>query len=189
LLDLPSILFENQAAWRAWLTSRAMQPTGVWLKIAKKNSGLPSVAYAEALDEALCFGWIDGQKRTYDQHYFLQKFTPRRPKSLWSKTNVEKVNMLTTTGRMMPSGLTAVAAAKQDGRWERAYDASSAMTIPRDFQDALAAHPRAQAHFDSLNKADAYAYIWRLQTTANPQRRREKIDTYITMLAQGKAFH
>src|SRR3954470_6925309 len=131
--DLPVLLFATQSDWRAWLEENHLKPQGVWLKHAKKSSGKTSVSYQEALEEALCYGWIDSQKQAYDEDYFLQKFTPRGPKSVWSKINVAKAEVLIKSGKMQPAGLEAVNMARQDGRWDAAYDSQSSSKIPEDF--------------------------------------------------------
>jgi uncharacterized protein YdeI (YjbR/CyaY-like superfamily) len=187
--ELPTVLFDDQTAWRAWLEEHSAQEDGLWLKIAKKASGKQSVSYAEALDEALCYGWIDGQKRAFDESYFLQKFTPRRASSIWSKINVEKVGALTDAGRMKPTGLAAVAAAQKDGRWEQAYDSHRTIEIPPDFQAALDAHPRAKQFYATLNKTNVYAILWRIHTTKKPELRAAKIEKLIGMLDRGEKLH
>jgi uncharacterized protein YdeI (YjbR/CyaY-like superfamily) len=187
--ELPTVLFEDQAAWHDWLEQHAAQEEGLWLKIAKKASGRRSVSYAEALDEALCYGWIDGQKQAYNESYFLQKFTPRRAKSIWSKINVEKVGALTDAGRMKPTGLAAVAAAQKDGRWEQAYDSHRTIEAPPDFLAALDAHPRAKQFYATLNKTNVYAILWRIHTTKKPELRAAKIEKLIDMLDRGEKLH
>ncbi len=147
------------------------------------------MTYAEALDEALCFGWIDGQKQKCDEKSWLQKFTPRRPKSLWSKRNRERVAQLIEEGRMTPPGLKQVEAAKEDGRWNDAYDAQSAMTVPHDFLDRLSENEQAHAFFGTLNRANIYAIAWRLQTAKKPETREKRMQTILEMLAQGKPLH
>ncbi len=189
LNDLLVMPFESPQAWEEWLEGHYEQTQGIWLKIGKKASGLPSVTYAEALDSALCYGWIDGQKRSYDEQYFLQKFTPRRAKSIWSKVNVDKVATLAEAGRMKPAGLAAIAAAKADGRWDQAYDSSRTSTVPADFQEALNGHPKARDFFATLNKTNVYAVLWRVQTATTPEARRKRIDKLIMMLDEGKKFH
>ena len=171
LANLPIQLFETASDWEKWLAEHYMETAGLWLKIAKKASGKASVSYAEALDSALCYGWIDGQKQSYDEQYFLQKFTPRRPKSIWSKVNVDKIAALSAAGRMQASGIAAVEAAKQDGRWDQAYDSHSTSTMPDDFQKALDQNPSAQTFFASLNKTQRYSFLWRIQTARTPEAR------------------
>src|SRR5579871_6372960 len=140
--DIPILLFESQQHWHEWLDKNYAQKQGIWIKIAKKNSGVRSITYMEALDDALCYGWIDGQLQRYDDNYYLQKFTPRRLRSIWSKANVAKVKALTKNGKMQPAGLAAIELAKQNGEYERAYDSTSETSIPRDFQAALDRNPQ-----------------------------------------------
>ncbi len=187
--DLPLLPFDSQKPWEAWLELQHAKSKGVWLMIAKKASGVQSITYEQALESALCYGWIDGQKRSYDDTFFLQKFTPRRPKSVWSKINVDKVALLTKQGKMKPSGLGEVEAAKQDGRWEQAYASPSQMSVPPDFQAELDRNPAAKAFFLSLNKTNRYSFLWRITTAKRPETRRARIETSITMLSAGKKFH
>lgn len=187
--DLPVLFFANADEWAAWLEQHHDEPVGVWLKFAKKGSGITSLNYADALDEALCYGWIDGQSKSIDEVYYLQKFTPRRAKSIWSKRNVDKIAELTKQGRMKPAGVAAVEAAKQDGRWEQAYDGPSKMTIPPDFQAMLEANPKAKAHYESLNKTNTYAILWRIQTAKKPETRQARMEALLAMLLEGKQPH
>lgn len=186
---LPVLLFASQKDWRAWLDKNNSQPQGVWLKHAKKSAGKMSVSYQEALEEALCYGWIDSQKQTYDSDYYLQKFTTRGPKSIWSKNNVAKAESLIKMGRMQPSGLAAVKAAKQDGRWDAAYDSPSTIVVPEDFQAALNKNPKAKQFFETLNKANVYAFCWRVQTAKKPETRMARIEKFIDMLNRGEKLH
>lgn len=188
-LSAPVIFFESQVDWRAWLNEHFQETGGVWVKMAKKSSGIPSMSHPEALSEALCFGWIDGQRLGFDDTYFLQKFTPRRKQSMWSKVNIDKVESLTRASQMMPSGLAEVEAAKQDGRWERAYDSQRTMTVPEDFQRALDASPKARETFEKLTKANTYAFLWRIQTAKSPKTRQARIEKFVSMLERGEAFH
>lgn len=187
--DLPVLLFLSQKDWRTWLDENHSQHKGVWLKHAKKSSGKQSVSYGEALEEALCYGWIDSQKQAYDSNYYLQKFTPRGPKSVWSKNNVMKVEALTKMGRMQPAGLAAIESAKQDGRWDAAYDSPSASKVPEDFQAALDKNPQAKQFFETLNKANVYAFCWRVQTAKKPETRKARIEKFIGMLNRGEKLH
>jgi len=187
--DLPVLLFATQAEWRKWLEKNHAQPRGVWLKHAKKASGKISVSYLEALEEALCYGWIDSQKQTYDEDYYLQKFTPRGHKSVWSKINVAKAGALIQSGKMRPAGLAAINAAKQDGRWDTAYDSPSSSKVPEDFLAELNKNPKAKQFFGSLNKANTYAFSWRIQTAKKPDTRRARIEKFIEMLSRGEKLH
>jgi uncharacterized protein YdeI (YjbR/CyaY-like superfamily) len=180
--DYPVVLFESQAAWAAWLHEHHAVSAGVWLRLAKKASGIQSVSYSEALDVALCYGWIDGQKKRYDESSWLQKFTPRGVNSIWSKVNREKVEALMTSGHMQPAGMKAVERAKQNGRWDAAYDSPSRAAVPSDFQAALDQHPKAQAFFATLNSTNRYAILFRLQTAKKAETRMKRIQQFIAML-------
>lgn len=187
--DLPVLLFTSQQHWHIWLNENHKQHKGLWLKHAKKSSGKQSVSYGEALEEALCYGWIDSQKQAYDEDYYLQKFTPRGPKSVWSKINVAKVEALTKAGKMQPAGLAAIESAKQDGRWGAAYDPPSASTVPEDFQTALDENPKAKQFFETLNKTNVYAFCWRIQTAKKPETRKARIEKFIDMLNRREKLH
>ncbi|MBW8851013.1 MAG: YdeI/OmpD-associated family protein [Xanthomonadales bacterium] len=188
--DLPVLPFADAGAWEAWLEANATTK-GAWLKIAKKDSGIPSVTYAEALDVALCHGWIDGQKRSFDAAYFLQRFTPRRPKGLWSKINIGHVERLTAAGRMRAGGLREVEAARADGRWDAAYDGSRNMAVPPELAKALALakHRKARAFFEALDAANRYAVCWRVQTAKTPETKAKRVETLVAMLARGEKLH
>lgn len=187
--DLPVLLFPSQKDWHAWLDENHTRPQGVWLKHAKKSSDKESVSYQEAVEEALCYGWIDSQKQAYDRSFYLQKFTPRGPKSVWSKVNVAKVESLIKRGKMQPSGLSAVKAAKQDGRWDAAYDSPSGSKVPEDFQAALDNNFKANQFFKTLDKANVYAFCWRIQTAKKPATRKVRIEKFIEMLGRGEKLH
>lgn len=185
----PTVWFETQNDWDNWLAENHPKSNGVWLKIAKKGKGVTSVNYAEALDMAICYGWIDGQKQRFDDQFFLQKFTPRRPRSLWSKINREKVENLIAAGKMKPAGMAEIEAAKADGRWDAAYDSSGNMTVPKELQAALDANPTAKAFFETLNKTNRYSFCFRVQTARNPETRKARIEKLIVMLENGEKFH
>jgi uncharacterized protein YdeI (YjbR/CyaY-like superfamily) len=187
--DAPILPFESAKAWEAWITKNHSRSRGVWLQLFKKDSGKRTVTYDEALDAALCYGWIDGQKKSYDKGSFLQKFTPRRPKSVWSKRNQEHVARLIKAKRMKPAGLKAIEAAKKDGRWEQAYDSPKNITIPDDFLKELSRNKKAKEFFETLNKANLYAIAWRLQTARKPETRENRKQAILAMLAKGKKFH
>jgi uncharacterized protein YdeI (YjbR/CyaY-like superfamily) len=189
LLNYEIVEFPDQVAFRASLTDRGMDADGIWLRIYKKASGVVSITYAEALDEALCFGWIDGQKKSYDGLSFLQKFTPRRPRSTWSKRNIEHINRLKEAGQMMPSGLLEVEKAQADGRWAAAYDTPSNMQVPDYFLQALSKHPKAELFYATLNKTNTYAIAWRLQTAKTEATRLRRVEKIIEMLDAGKKLH
>jgi len=185
---LPIIAFETTGEYADWIEAHA-NDAGMWLKVAKKGSGARTISYVEGVEVALCYGWIDGQKQTYDERYFLQKFTPRRARSVWSKINVEKVAALTAAGKMQPAGLAAVAAAKADGRWEQAYDSGRTMVAPEDFVAALEASPKAKAFWATLGKTNTYAILWRIVTAKKPETRAARIEKYVTMLAAGEKLY
>jgi len=187
--DYPIVLFPDRAAFRAWLSAHHASQAGLWLRIAKAASPLRSLTYAEALDLALCFGWIDGQKRGHDAESFLQKFTPRRKRSPWSKRNREHAERLIAAGEMHPAGLAAVAAAKADGRWDRAYDSAGTATVPEDLRAALDEHPQASAFFETLTGANRYAILYRIQTAVRPETRARRIAELVAMLQRREALH
>ncbi len=183
------LLFKGQKDWGAWLDKNHLASSGVWLRLAKKASALKSVSYDEALEVALCYGWIDGQKKSYDESSWLQKFTPRGAKSIWSKINREKALALIKSGRMKPAGLAAVENAREDGRWDAAYDSPSGASVPDDFQAELDRHPKAKTFFDTLNSANRYAILWRIQTAKKAETRAKRIGQFIRMLEQHEKLH
>ena len=187
--DTPIKAFSSLKAWETWLATNHAKSDSLWLRIFKKDSGKKTITYDEALDVALCYGWIDGQKNKYDTDSWLQKFTPRRAKSVWSKRNREHVARLITEKRMKPSGLNEVKAAKADGRWEQAYDSPSQMKIPEDFLQALAKNKKAEAFFKTLNKANTYAIAWRLQTAKKAETREKRMKLLLEMMSEGKKLH
>lgn len=186
--EYPIIPFQSAAEFEQWLVAHHDQP-GVWLKLAKKSSGIPSVTYAEALDIALCYGWIDGLKRGFDKSYFLQKFTPRRARSIWSKRNVGKIAELIAAGRMQPAGMAEVESAKRDGRWDAAYDSPKDMVVPEDFLQTLSKHPKARVMYDTLNKTNTFAIAFQLTTAKKPETRQRRIEKIIAMLENGKKVY
>jgi uncharacterized protein YdeI (YjbR/CyaY-like superfamily) len=187
--ELPIELFEDQDAWAAWLESNHADSPGLWLRHAKKASDLASVSYAEALDVALCYGWIDGQKKSYDASSWLQKWTPRGAKSIWSKINREKALKLIEQARIQPAGLAEVERAKQDGRWEAAYDSHSTATVPDDLQAALDSNAEAGAFFATLNSTNRYAILFRIQTAKKAETRAKRIREFIGMLERHEKLH
>lgn len=187
--DFEIIAFRSAKEWERWLAKRHTGSTGIWLRFFKKGSGIVSVTHAEALAAALCFGWIDGQLKKHDEESWLRKFAPRRPQSVWSKRNRELVEQLAEAGKMRPAGLQEVEAAKADGRWDRAYDSPSKMTVPEDFLKELSRNKTARTFFETLNKANTYAITWRLQTAKKPDTREQRMRAIIEMLAKGKKFH
>jgi uncharacterized protein YdeI (YjbR/CyaY-like superfamily) len=172
-----------------WLEENHDSVQGIWLKIAKKSSKQTSISYAEAIDVALCFGWIDGQKGKLDDDFWIQKFTPRRKNSPWSRINRDKATILITQSKMRPSGLKEVERAKADGRWDKAYASQSQITIPEDFQVELDKNPDAQAFFDQLNSANRYAFLYRITTAKKAETRQKRIDKFIAMLNAQEKFH
>ena len=181
--------FETQQDWETWLKEHHADTKGIWLKLAKKAAGTPSVSYAEALDSALCYGWIDGQKASFDDQYWLQKFTPRGAKSIWSKVNCDKATALIAEGRMQLAGLRQGELAKSDGRWETAYESQSKITIPDDFQRELDQNQRAKEFFSTLDSANRYAVLFRIQTAKKPETRSARIQKFIEMLSQHQKLH
>ena len=181
--------FANAAAFRRWLKSNHATHDGIWMQLAKKDSGIPSITYAEALDEALCYGWIDGQKKTHDTQYWLQRFTRRGARSVWSQINIGHIERLTREGRMQSAGQAAVDAAKADGRWEQAYHSSRNHELPEDFLAAVSKDKRAQAFFDTLNKANRYAIYFRLATAKKPETRARRFEQLLEMLKRGEKLH
>lgn len=189
LNTIPTIEFKTTKAFETWLAKNHDNSTGFWLKIFKKDSGKKTISYAEALDVALCYGWIDGQRNAFDEEAFLQKFCPRREKSIWSKINIGHVERLINEGRMRTSGLKVIEKAKANGGWEKAYDSPSKMTIPEDFLKALSKNKKAETLFKSLNKTNLFAIGFRLQTAKKPETREKRMKEIIEKLAGGEKFH
>lgn len=187
--DHEIVEFPDQASFRNWLADHAAVTQGIWLKFYKKNSGVTTISYDQALDEALCYGWIDGQVKRYDELAYLQKFTPRRSKSMWSKRNIEHVARLTSAGLMTEAGLQEVRSAQADGRWAIAYDTPSQMQTPQFFLELLQQHPKAEAFYKTLNKANTYAIAWRLQTAKTEATRMQRAEKLIAMLDAGQKLH
>ncbi len=182
--------FASSKQWKEWLAMNyAISHKGVWLRIFKKDSGNATITYNEALDEALCFGWIDGQKKAYDEQSWLQKFTPRRSKSIWSKRNRTRAVQLIEEKRMQPSGLKEIETAKTDGRWDKAYDSPVQMEIPADFLAILKKDRQAYEFFKTLNKANTYAIAWRLETARKPETREKRMQILLKMMKKGQKLH
>lgn len=181
--------FASKDKWADWLARQHDKSTGVWLQLAKKDSGIASVSYDEALDVALCYGWIDGQKKGLDDKYWLQKFTPRGPRSIWSKINTEKAERLIASGEMKPAGLQAVELAKQDGRWEKAYEGQKRVSVPDDFQAALDNNEKAGAFFATLNSTNRYAILFRIHNAKKPETRAKRILQFVEMLEKGQKIY
>lgn len=182
-------LFSSRQDWAVWLAKKHRKSTGLWLRLAKKGSKVESVTYKEALDVALCYGWIDGQKRPESEHFWLQRFIPRSKKSVWSKINRAKALSLIENGEMKPAGMEAIENAKTDGRWDAAYDSPSGATVPDDFQAALASNPGAEAFFDTLDRANRYAILWRIQTAKKADTRARRIEQFVAMLGRHEKIH
>lgn len=185
---LPVLTFESAREWAAWLADKHDTAPGVWLRIAKAGAA-PSVSYSDALDEALCFGWIDGQKGAVDEAYWRQRFTPRTPRSRWSKINRDRAEALIAAGRMHAAGLRQVEAARADGRWAAAYEGQKTATVPADLQQALDADPAAAAFFATLNGQNRYAILYRVQDAKRPATRAARIEKFVDMLARGEKLH
>ncbi|MBC7875665.1 MAG: YdeI/OmpD-associated family protein [Anaerolineales bacterium] len=187
--ELPTLTFVSQKKWGDWLAKQHDKSAGVWMKLAKKDSGIESITITEALDVALCYGWIDGQRLSFDEKYYLQKYTPRRPKSIWSKINVEKVERLIKSGEMKPAGFKAIEAAKADGRWARAYDGQKNMSVPEDFQSELNKSKKAKAFFETLNRVNRYAILFRIQTAKKEETRVKRIKQFVEMLEKNEKIY
>ncbi len=187
--ERPVLSFATSRAWSTWLATHQASSSGVWLKIAKKGAKSASVTYVEALEAALAWGWIDGQKGKLDDAWWLQRFTPRGAKSIWSKINREKAVALIEAGEMKPSGLAEVERAKRDGRWEAAYDSPSRATVPPDLAKALAANPRAARFFETLESSNRYAILFRIHTAKKPETRATRIEKFVAMLARHEKLH
>ena len=186
--EQPVLFFASPADLEVWMGVHGEESDGIWLKFAKKDSGIESVVYAEAVEIALSYGWIDGQAKRLDDHHYLQRFTPRRPRSKWSKINREKAERLIAEGRMRPAGLREVELAKEDGRWDDAYDSPSTATVPDDFQAALDAEPAAAEFFASLGSTKRYSFLYRITDAKRPETRAKRIAEYVELLARGETL-
>lgn len=187
-VELPVLAFANPQDWDNWLAEQHASSPGIWLRFFKKASGQATVVYAEALDVALCYGWIDSQVKKYDAESYLQKFTRRRPRSLWSQVNREKVARLIAAGKMQPAGFKEIEAAQADGRWEAAYASFSNATVPEDLQALLDAHPEAQGYFDSLNKTQRYSFITRIAMAKKPETRQRRLQATLEKLLKQETW-
>ncbi len=181
--------FASSKEWRTWLDKNHASSNGIWLRFYKKGSGIATVTYAEALDEALCFGWIDGQLQKYDETSWLHKFTPRRAKSIWSKRNIEHALRLIKEGKVEAEGMKEIEKAKHDGRWENAYDSPGNAIVPKEFLQELSRNKKAKEFFATLNKTNTYAITWRLQTAKKPETKEKRMKAIIEMLEKGEKFH
>jgi uncharacterized protein YdeI (YjbR/CyaY-like superfamily) len=187
--DLLILQFEDRAAWQRWLEAHHGASTGAWLRLARKRSAIATVTHAEALEEALRFGWIDAQKAPHDDTFWLQRFVPRTPRSKWSQINRQKATELIEQGRMTPAGLAQVEAAQRDGRWENAYASPRGATVPEDFQRALDENPAAKGFFATLGSTHRYSFLYRIEDAKRPQTRERRIREYVAMLAEGRTIH
>jgi uncharacterized protein YdeI (YjbR/CyaY-like superfamily) len=187
--DLQIVSFASQRDWERWLQAEHGTARGLWLKLAKKGSGIDSITYDEALESALCYGWIDGQKGAYDERFWLQRFTPRGPRSKWSKINRDKASQLLAEGRMKIAGLAQVEQAKEDGRWEAAYESQRTATVPEDLQRELEKDPEAKAFFATLDSANRYAILYRLKDAKQPETRARRLAKYVAMLRAHEKLH
>jgi len=187
--DLPTIELSDRSAWERWLEANHESSPGVWLKFARKGSGTATLTKAEALEEAIRYGWIDAQVRRHDDAFWLQRFTPRGPRSKWSQVNRRKATELIEQGRMRPAGLAEVEAAKNDGRWDAAYAPQSTVTVPKDFQRALDANPQAKEFFATLKGSERYSFLYRIYDAKHPETRTRRIRDYVAMLGDGKTIH
>jgi len=182
----PTLTFKTQAEWEAWLERNEGAAKGVWLRVAKRTAGQPTLSYAEALESALCHGWIDGQKQPESEHYWRQRFTPRTARSSWSRINKAKAEALISAGRMRPAGQREIERAKQDGRWDAAYPPASGSTVPDDFRQALDANTKARAFFATLDSQNRFSMLFRIQAVKKPETRARKIAQFVEMLARGE---
>jgi len=189
MADSPTRLFKSKKDWTAWLEKNHGRSAGIWVRLGKKGSGVKSVSKREALDVALCYGWIDGQGKSENEETWLQRFVPRSARSIWSKINRERVLALIASGEMKPAGLKAIENAKKNGRWEAAYDSPSGATVPKDFQDVLDGNAGAKAFFETLDRANRYAVLWRIQTVKKAETRARKIREFVGMLERGERIH
>ena len=185
----PVLAFASQDEWEAWLDAEHATSDGVWVKFAKKGSGVETVVYAEALEVALCYGWIDSQVMSLDERFYLQKFTPRRSRSKWSRINREKIEQLTNAGRMKPAGLEQVGLAKADGRWDAAYASPSTIEVPEDLQKALDANPKAAEFFATLSGSNRYAVLYQLEDAKKPETRARRLEKFMGMLERGEKVY
>jgi uncharacterized protein YdeI (YjbR/CyaY-like superfamily) len=186
---LPTIAFASASEWEEWLERNHATSAGVWIKIAKKGTGIESVHYPEVLESALCFGWIDGRRRALDDRYFLQRFSPRRARSKWSRINRDTVDRLAAAGRMRPAGIAEVDRAQADGRWEAAYAGPSSIGVPDDLRRELDSRPRAKAHFEGLSSQNRYAILYRLHDAKRPETRARRLAKFVAMLEAGESIY
>jgi uncharacterized protein YdeI (YjbR/CyaY-like superfamily) len=187
--ELPTLSFESKKNWADWLAKQHNKSAGVWLKFARKGSNIPSLTYEEAVEVALCYGWIDSQGKSLDTDHWLQKYTPRGPKSVWSKINTERAEKLIASGEMRPVGLRAIEAAKQDGRWDAAYESPKNILVPEDFRVELDKTPNAKAFFAALNRVNRYAILFRIHNAKRAETRTRRIRQFVEMLERGEKIY
>jgi uncharacterized protein YdeI (YjbR/CyaY-like superfamily) len=187
--ELPVLRFTSAGKWEAWLRHHHETSAGVWLELAKQGTGVPSLTHAQALEAALCYGWIDGQSASVDATWFRRRFTPRRPRSKWSKINCAAVEGLHAAGRLAPAGVREMEAAKRDGRWDSAYASQRTTAVPEDLGAALKAHPRARRFFDTLDSKNRYAILYRLHDAKKPETRQRRLEKFVQMLEAGETLH
>jgi uncharacterized protein YdeI (YjbR/CyaY-like superfamily) len=187
--DLPVLAFKSQQAWDAWLTSQPVGSKGLWLKLAKKSSGVATVSKQEAIDAALCHGWIDGQLDSFDDKYWLVRFTPRQSASKWSEKNRARALQLVELGRIQPAGLNEIERAKKDGRWNAAYAPQSTAQVPDDLRAALAKNRRAKSFFETLDSRNRYAILYRIHNAKKAETRMARIEKFVAMLTEGKTIY
>jgi uncharacterized protein YdeI (YjbR/CyaY-like superfamily) len=187
--DNPTVRFRSQAVWEAWLEKHHAGSTGLWIKFARKISGTPSLTHPEALDVALCFGWIDGQKASLNDGFWLQRFTPRRPRSKWSQINCRKALALQEGGRLRSAGVREIEAAKADGRWQAAYAPQRTIEVPDDLRAVLKARPKARKKFEGRDSKNRYAILYRIQDAKKPETRARRIQKYVDLLLSGETIY
>lgn len=187
--ELPILLFADQPSWEAWLEQNHAASAGVRLHLAKKQADVVTLTYQEALESALCYGWIDSRKEAYDESTWLQRFTPRGAKSIWSKVNKDKAEALIASGRMQPPGLRAIEAAKQNGQWDKAYESQSRATVPDDLQSELDRNPQAKAFFETLDSQNRYAVLFRVHSAKKAETRAKRIQQFVAMLERGEKIY
>ena len=187
--DYPVMAFSSQAEFEQWLDENHATANGLWIKVAKKSSGIPSVTYEEAVLTALCYGWIDGQAKKFDENHHIQKCTPRRARSKWSKINCGRAERLIAEGKMRPAGLAEIERAKADGRWDAAYDSPKNMEVPEDLRAALDQNEAARAFFETLNSTNRYAVLYQIHDAKRPETRARRIEKFVQMLAEGKKLY
>lgn len=187
--ELPILLFADQPSWEAWLEQNHATSAGVRLRLAKKQANVVTLTYQEALESSLCYGWIDSRKEAYDESTWLQRFTPRGAKSIWSKVNKDKAEALIASGRMQPSGLRAIEAAKRNGQWDKAYEPQSRATVPDDLQSELDRNPQAKAFFETLDSQNRYAVLFRIHNAKKAETRAKRIQQFVTMLERGEKIY